>query len=232
MIDHCCYVHVMTIIINHIHVLVLWEEPADSVVVELNPRPPRALGVWSSGRDASTMARGLTSRLRWDSPLGSASRTSPRAPSALGRHYAALEELCDGSCPGFRLLALKIPVFRNPIRELLTCERRSSPPTENSFHPSASFYFLFQNFVLLLARLLARQTDYKYDPSECPHPYPENKSCVSQPGSCWSSQDAAQKLQPDGSRTPLRSEPTSSPHRRTHPPTTALTGRRRRRGGE
>lgn len=30
---------------------------------------------------------------------------------------------------------------------------------------------LFQN-LLLLAGLLTRPTDYKYDPSECPHPWP------------------------------------------------------------
>lgn len=110
----------------------------------------------------------------------------------------SLDQLTTNRAPA---TCLQNPRFQNPIRELLTCKRCSSPPTENSFHPSASFYFLFQNFVLLLARLLARQTDYKYDPSECPHPYPENKSCASQPGSRWSSQDAAQKLQPDGSRT-------------------------------
>ncbi|TNN73068.1 hypothetical protein EYF80_016738 [Liparis tanakae] len=34
--------------------------------------------------------------------------------------------------------------------------------------------------VLLLAGLLTRPADYKYDPSECPHPRPENKSCALQ----------------------------------------------------
>lgn len=92
--------------------------------------------------------------LHWDSPLGRASRMSLRARSTFSRRYAALEELCDGSCPGFRLFgsineqshARNVPSnprFQNPIRELLTCKRRSSPPTENCFHPSASFYFLF-----------------------------------------------------------------------------------------
>lgn len=96
------YFHVFTNGSN-IHVLVLWEEPANSVVVELNPRPSRALSVSSPGRNTFTMSKGLMSCLRWDSPLGRASRMSLRARSAFSRLYAALEELCDGSCPGFRL---------------------------------------------------------------------------------------------------------------------------------
>lgn len=37
-------------------------------------------------------------------------------------------------------------------------------------------FFFFSELVLLLARLLTRPTDFKYDPSERPHPYPENTS--------------------------------------------------------
>lgn len=37
-------------------------------------------------------------------------------------------------------------------------------------------FFFLSEFVLILANLLTRPTDVKYDPSERPHPYPENTS--------------------------------------------------------